>query len=63
MAGVMQIMNKFIYILVLATSFSLSKECRIDGNPVLWAYDMCLSMNETDDSIHPGVMSCIDSAQ
>ena len=59
----MQIMNKIILLIILASSFSHSEECRIDGNPVLWAYDMCFSMNETDDSIHPGVISCVESAQ
>jgi hypothetical protein len=38
-------------------------ECKIKGRAIHWAYDYCFSLNETDDSIHPGVIKCTDEAQ
>lgn len=37
--------------------------CEISGDAHLWAYDACLWRYETDDTLHPGVISCIDKSQ
>lgn len=34
--------------------------CEISGDALLWAYDACLWRYETDDTLHPGVISCVD---
>ena len=37
--------------------------CEISGDARLWAYDACLWRYETDDTLHPGVISCADKNQ
>ena len=55
---------KFLYIsLVLFSINSYSKGCDISGYEMLWAYDYCFAEHETDDSIHPGVIQCVENAQ
>ena len=38
-------------------------ECEISGKAILWAYDACFWKHETDDSIHPGVLKCVDQGE
>lgn len=56
-------MNKSILPLFFMASVACAEECNIEGDANLWAYDMCFSVHETDDSIHPGVIECVDEAQ
>ena len=37
--------------------------CEISGDARLWAYDACLWRYETDDTLHPVVISCADKNQ
>ena len=37
--------------------------CEISGDAHLWAYDACLWRYETDDTLHPGVIDCVDRNQ
>ena len=37
--------------------------CEISGDASHWAYDACLWRYETDDILHPGVISCVDKNQ
>ena len=38
-------------------------DCEISGDARLWAYDACLWRYETDDTLHPGVIDCIEKNQ
>jgi hypothetical protein len=49
-------------ILVLPDAHAGSK-CEISGDANLWAYDACLWRYETDDTLHPAVISCVDKNQ
>ena len=40
-----------------------AEECEISGKAILWAYDSCFWEYETDDSIHPGVIDCVNEGQ
>lgn len=42
---------------------STAEECEISGKAILWAYDACFWEHETDDSIHPGVIECVNEGQ
>ena len=42
---------------------STAEECEISGKARLWAYDACFWKYETDDSIHPGVIDCVNEGQ
>jgi len=52
-----------IIFLGLFTLNSFAKECEISGRATLWAYDSCFWEFETDDSIHPGVLKCVEKAE
>ena len=57
-------MKIFICILFLLMPFSsTAEECKISGKAILWAYDVCFWEHETDDSIHPGVIECVEEGQ
>ena len=50
--------------LFLALPFAhAGSHCEISGDARLWAYDACLWRYETDDTLHPGVISCADKNQ
>ena len=56
-------MNLTIAIIIgLSTLNSYGKECEISGKAILWAYDSCFWEYGTDDSIHPGVLKCVEKA-
>lgn len=46
-------------LLVLPDAHAGSR-CEISGDVLLWAYDACLWRYETDDTLHPGVIDCVD---
>ena len=54
----MKILITIIAILIASTCYS--EECEIDGKAILWAYDACLWEFETDDTLHPGVIECVE---
>lgn len=57
-------MKLFTIIILLMVPFSsAAEECEISGNATLWAYDACFWEHETDDSIHPGVIDCVNEGQ
>ena len=57
-------MKKLICIIFLLIPFiSAARECKISGEAILWAYDACFWEYETDDSIHPGVIQCINEGK
>ena len=57
-------MKKFICIIFLLIPFiSDAGECKISGKAILWAYDACFWKYETDDSIHPGVIECVNEGK
>ncbi len=49
--------------MIFLSSLALAEDCKISGRAVLWPYDSCFWEYETDDSIHPGVIECVDKAQ
>lgn len=52
-----------ILLIFLFPFTSYGGECNVTGDAILWAYDSCLWAHETDDSIHPGVIKCVEKAQ
>ena len=55
---------KFLMPLIIFISFAVdAKDCEITGRAILWAYDSCFWEYETDDSIHPGVIECVEKAR
>ena len=57
-------MKIFTCIILLLVQFGCAaKECEISGKAILWAYDACFWEYETDDSIHPGVIYCVEEKQ
>jgi hypothetical protein len=57
-------MKKIIYIIFLSVPYiSSAGECNISGKAILWAYDACFWEYETDDSIHPGVIECVNEGK
>ena len=55
---------KYLVLLVIFVSSAVDAEdCEITGRAILWAYDTCFWEYETDDSIHPGVIECVENAQ
>jgi hypothetical protein len=57
-------MKIFTLIILLMVPFSSpAEECEISGKAILWAYDSCFWEYETDDSIHPGVIDCVNEGQ
>jgi hypothetical protein len=57
-------MKKFICIIFLLMPFiSDAGECKISGKAILWAYDACFWEYETDDSLHPGVIECVNEGE
>jgi hypothetical protein len=52
---------KFIAMLVVLFAGSASaSSCEISGVAELWSYDSCLWRYETDDTIHPEVLKCVE---
>ena len=49
--------------MIFLSTLSVADDCEISGRAVLWAYDSCFWEHETDDSIHPGVIECVDKAK
>ena len=39
---------------------AVGSPCEITGAVELWSHDACLWRFETDDTIHPGVLACVD---
>jgi len=57
-------MKIFAFIILLLVPFGCTaKECEISGKAILWAYDACFWEHETDDSIHPRVIDCVEEGQ
>jgi hypothetical protein len=57
-------MKIFTCITLLLVLFSCTAgECEISGKAILWAYDACFWEHETDDSIHPRVIDCVEEGQ
>lgn len=52
-----------LIILALAVFIYFTNKCEISGKAILWAYDSCFWQYETDDSIHPGVIKCVEEAE
>ncbi len=50
----------FLLIFAAAPTAFAKRQCEISGNVKLWSYDACLWHNETDDTIHPGVIACVE---
>ena len=48
---------------IFVTSAVDAEDCEITGKAILWAYDACFWEYETDDSIHPGVIECVENAR
>lgn len=57
----MKILTTIIAILIASTCYS--EECEIEGKAILWAYDACLWEFETDDTLHPGVIECVEKSE
>jgi hypothetical protein len=57
----MKILTTIIAILIASTCYS--KECEIAGKAILWAYDACLWEFETDDTLHPRVIGCVEKSE
>lgn len=57
----MKILTTIIAILMASTCYS--EECEIDGKAILWAYDACLWEFETDDTLQPGVIECVEKSE
>jgi hypothetical protein len=56
-------MKKLVPLIFLFSSVVIAEDCEITGQAILWAYDSCFWEYETDDSIHPGVIECVEKAQ
>lgn len=57
----MKILTTIIAILIASTCYS--EECEIEGKAILWVYDACLWEFETDDTLHPGVIECVEKSE
>ncbi|MFD2168287.1 hypothetical protein ACFSJY_18665 [Thalassotalea euphylliae] len=53
-------MRILILILLLLTFSTFAKECKVEGKAIWWSYDLCLTNYETDDTLHPEVLKCVD---
>src|SRR4249919_2724580 len=47
-------------VVTLAQPTNAATPCEIRGEATHWAYDACFGKFETDDELHPGVISCAD---
>ena len=56
-------MRYLVLLIIFVTSAVDDGDCEITGRAILWAYDTCFWEYETDDSIHPGVIECVENAQ
>ena len=56
-------MKIWMPLIIFVTSAVDAKDCEITGRAILWAYDSCFWEYETDDSIHPGVIECVEKAR
>ena len=52
--------NIFLALLLALPAVDARACCEISGDANLWAYDACLWRYETDDTLHPGVIDCVD---
>jgi len=57
----MKILVTIITVLMAPTCYG--EECEIQGKAILWAYDACLWGFETDDTLHPGVIECVEKSE
>ena len=57
----MKIPITIIALLIASTCYS--EECEIRGKAILWAYDSCLWEFETDDTLHPRVIECVEKSE
>ena len=51
------------FILLLVPFSTIAEACEISGKAILWAYDVCFWQHETDDSLHPGVIDCVEEGE
>ena len=56
-------MRLVLFTIIILSSIAKAEDCEISGKAILWAYDSCFWQHETDDSLHPGVIECVKSAQ
>lgn len=49
-----------VLLLVLVAEPVVASPCEITGSADLWSYDSCLWRYETDDTIHPEVLKCVE---
>ena len=56
-------MKYLLLLIIFVSSAVVAEDCEITGRAILWAYDACFWEYETDDSIHPGVIECVEKAQ
>jgi hypothetical protein len=56
-------MKILVSLIIFLSSAVDAKDCEISGRAILWAYDSCFWEYETDDSIHPRVIECVEKAQ
>ena len=57
----MKTLTTIVAILIASTIYS--NECEITGKTILWAYDACLWEFETDDTLHPRVIECVEKSE
>ena len=50
-------------LLLALHAVNAGSRCEISGDAHLWAYDACLWRYETDDTLHPGVIDCVEKNQ
>ena len=53
----------FLAAVAITSAAQAAPLCEIKGQAVHWAYDACMGRHETDDSLHPRVVACVDRAQ
>ncbi len=56
-------MKVAVLLLAFLSLSVIAEERSISGRAILWAYDSRFWKYETDDSIHPGVIECVDASQ
>jgi hypothetical protein len=60
---VMHIKVLITIITFLVASTCFGEECEISGKAILWAYDACFWEFETDDTLHPEVIKCVEKSE
>jgi len=56
-------MTSAALLLLIASATGIDHVCPVTGSAVLWSYDLCLWRHETDDTLHPGVQTCVGEAE